>query len=71
LPILHAANAILFVVTGDGKMEKMVQVQECVKQKSMADRLAVPASMAVTSSGETIWFLDAPAASLMKDVAAL
>jgi len=58
LPVINAATAVLVIVTGEKKAERMRQVLE----GEPADEL-LPAQLIKPSSGRLLWLLDIPAAS--------
>ncbi len=58
LPVINAAAAVLVIVTGEKKAERMRQVLE----GEPADEL-LPAQLIKPSSGKLLWLLDIPAAS--------
>jgi len=60
LPVLGAARAIVFLVSGEKKAARAADVLE-------GDGAALPAGRVRPSDGDLLWMLDAPAASLLRD----
>ncbi|HUK65939.1 MAG TPA: 6-phosphogluconolactonase [Anaeromyxobacteraceae bacterium] len=58
LPVLNAARAVVFLVSGAEKAEKVAEVLEGAGS-------ALPAARIKPSGGELTWLLDAPAAALL------
>ncbi|SFK27599.1 6-phosphogluconolactonase [Porphyromonadaceae bacterium KH3CP3RA] len=60
--VINAARDIFFLVTGENKAEK---VKEIIEQPDKAAE-KYPAALVRPESGNLYWFLDAPAAKLLK-----
>jgi len=59
LPALDAARAVVFLVSGAEKAERVAEVLE-------GGGAALPAARVRPDDGELVWLLDAPAASLLR-----
>lgn len=60
--VINGASSVAFLVTGDKKAEK---VMEILKKKKVSS--SYPASRVLNESNNTYWFLDKPAASLISE----
>jgi 6-phosphogluconolactonase len=59
LPVINAARAVVFLVSGESKAEALRAVLE-----GPADSRSYPASLVQPGSGELLWLADRPAATL-------
>ncbi len=62
LGAINAARLVIFLVSGEGKAEKL----EAVRAQIAAGEPVLPAARVQPASGRLIWMLDRPAARLLK-----
>lgn len=60
--VINGASSVAFLVTGDKKAEKVMEILNKKKVSS-----SYPASRVLNESNNTYWFLDKPAASLISE----